>query len=78
MKEKTSIYEKLRYELENSVDINISTINSLYEVVDVLIDVIQDLQKDVKNIKELISIDVIKAEKLIEKVNSIPNKEIYV
>ena len=61
MSEKTGAIQKLRYELENSVDTNIDSINGLYEIVDVLIEQIQILQQDVN---KLANIFIKKAEEI--------------
>ena len=78
MIEKTSSIEKLRYELESSVDINIDTINGLYELVDVLIDQIQFLQEDVKALAEILVGKAEISKETITKINNMPNKEIYI
>ena len=78
MNERTGAIEKLRYELENSVDINIDTINGLYELVDVLIEQIQALQNDVKTLAEILVGNAEVSKDTFEKINNIPNKEIYV
>ncbi len=78
MNERTGAIEKLRYELESSVDINIDTINGLYELVDVLIEQIQALQNDVKTLAEILVGKAEVSKETIEKINSMPNKEIYV
>ncbi len=78
MIEKTSSIEKLRYELESSVDINIDTINGLYELVDVLIDQIQYLQEDVKALAEILVGKAEISKETITKIDIMPNKEIYI
>ncbi len=78
MNERTGAIEKLRYELENSVDINIDTINGLYELVDVLIDQIQALQHDVKTLADILVGKAERSKETIDKINNIQNKEIYI
>ncbi|MHA2226235.1 MAG: hypothetical protein ACXAC8_13585 [Candidatus Hodarchaeales archaeon] len=78
MNERTSNIEKLRYELESSVDINIDTINGLYELVDVLIEQIQFLQEDVKALAEILVGKTELSKETINKINNMPNKEIYI
>jgi DNA anti-recombination protein RmuC len=78
MIERTGAIEKLRREFESSVDINIDTINGLYEIIDVLIEQIQNLQKDVQSLADVF---VSKAENTkikVDNLNAIPNKDFYI
>lgn len=78
MSERTGAIQKLRYELENSVDTNIDSINGLYEIVDVLIEQIQILQQDVNKLANIFIKKTEENKELVDKINNIPNKEIYI
>ena len=78
MIERTGVIEKLRFELESSVDTNIDTINGLYEIIDVLIEQIQILQKDVQKLTDVFIDKAENNKNLIEKVRGIPNREFYI
>ncbi len=76
--ERTGAIQKLRHELENSVDTNIDSINGLYEIVDVLIEQIQILQQDVNKLANIFIKKAEENKELVDKINNIPNKEIYI
>jgi len=78
MSERTGAIQKLRHELENSVDTNIDSINGLYEIVDVLIEQIQILQQDVNKLANIFIKKAEENKELVDKINNIPNKEIYI
>lgn len=78
MIERTGAIEKLRREFESSIDINIDTINGLYEIIDVLIEQIQNLQKDVQKLADVFVLKAEDTKVLIDNVNSIPNNDFYI
>ncbi|MHA1967530.1 MAG: hypothetical protein ACW964_06990 [Candidatus Hodarchaeales archaeon] len=78
MIERTGAIEKLRREFESSVDINIDTINGLYEIIDVLIEQIQNLQKDVQKLADVFVSKVENTKVIADKLNLIPNKDFYI
>jgi len=78
MSERTGAIQKLRHELENSVDTNIDSINGLYKIVDVLIEQIQILQQDVNKLANIFIKKAEENKELVDKINNIPNKEIYI
>ena len=78
MIERTGAIEKLRRELESSVDINIDTINGLYEIIDVLIEQIQNLQKDVQSLADVFVSKADNTKIKIDNVKTIPNKDFYI
>ncbi|MFX0086160.1 MAG: hypothetical protein ACFFAU_10810 [Candidatus Hodarchaeota archaeon] len=78
MIERTGAIEKLRHEFENSVDTNIDTINGLYEIIDVLIEQIQILQKDVQKLTDVFIYKADNKKNVIEEVSSEAKREFYI
>ncbi len=78
MIERTGAIEKLRHEFENSVDTNIDTINGLYEIIDVLIEQIQILQKDVQKLTDVLIYKADSKKNSIEGVSSKTKRELYI